>query len=276
MSGFSRRLIGWAGGAATLAVVCSATTATATETNPNHCLAGSTGTNCLIQLDMINDPANSYTYHDPGYVTGSIQTIADDSHSLLVTFDANTINGQLWAFGELFLNIVDPSHATASHISFTDATPGGQAPTYSLSTVSTLSSPVSASNPGPGGVFQADGWGDFDFVLGTHPGMPYAADHLSFEVTWDNHTWTDGSGLSQTGRLLSDAVLLVNGSGTAKGQNDGGQSAGAHVFNLTTGFTGYAAWPGPLDVPEPASLALLATGLAGLGLVRRRFSRGSA
>jgi hypothetical protein len=135
MNRISERLIGWAGGAAVLAVVCGATTATATPINPTHCITDSTRTStgsiCYIQLDIVNTPSSSYTYSPTGYIRGSIQTTTD-SHTLHMTFDAATVGGVTWSLGDLFLNIVDPAHATASHISFTDATPGSQAPTFSL------------------------------------------------------------------------------------------------------------------------------------------------
>jgi hypothetical protein len=116
----------------------------------------------------------------------------------------------------------------------------------------TMSGFSNASFNGNGGSGNEDGWGNFNFRV-DGPGGSSAVSLLSFDVT--------RSGVLFTGP--SDIEAGATG-------GNGFTTFGLHVRNNTSGLTGYAGVSAAASVPEPTSVILLGTMVAGAFFMRRR------
>jgi hypothetical protein len=187
-----------------------------------------------------------------------------------ITYSLNTgnsaISGYTGPYGTVLVNLTDSTHAT---VTFTATTVGGysflfggqgvvgvnvNASSWTLGAISGLNggtgfTPGSFSN---GGANNEDGFGVFNQTIDAFDGYTHSSDVVTFTLTDTSGSWA------------SDADVLTG--------------IAAHIFVTTNPAdasngavaTGYAAE----SVPDGGStVALLGCGLAGIGMISRKFRK---
>lgn len=189
-----------------------------------------------------------------------------------ITFDITSPNAALLGFPSPYASVdINLTSSTTASITFTALTQGGL--TYLLGAAQAIDVNVNATTfivtgitpvatLSNGGSSTADGFGTFNQTFDNFDGFPNAISTGSFTLTDTSGTWA------------SAAQVLI--------PNAGGNEVAAHIFvndgscggtNQPSCVTGFAAGNGLNPVPEPATLLLLGTTLAGLGFGVRRGRR---
>jgi len=114
----------------------------------------------------------------------------------------------------------------------------------------------------PAGSGQVDGFGVFNLTNNLYDGFTNAASQISFTLTNTSGTWANAASVVTLNANLFDAAAHIFVCATAACASTAGGA-------IATGFAGEG--PG-VPVSSPGTLALLGTGLAALGFIRRRRS----
>jgi hypothetical protein len=205
-----------------------------------------------VPISLDYQLTGDFRLENPDNLIVDVNIISDTTSAVATwTVDINSPAHPNIKLDEFYFNLALPSGADASIENFSPNNAGGK-----------QWASVGGTNAA------GSGSADFDFGVGLtgggspNPNQVNNAINLSFDVTLTGALWTEG--------IIIGAPLSTGG-----GIPSPGSQMGAHLqsLNLTGGATSDSGFASAGRVPEPTSMLLFGTGLAGLGVFRRKFKK---